>query len=217
MYPESVCALKSVDLHIAPGEFVSIVGESGAGKSTMIKLLIAEEKPTKGSISIGGWDISDIKQHEVHILRRQIGVIFQDFKLLPRKTIFENVAFALEVVGDTPAHIRKVVPQVLEIVGLEDKMHRYPDQISGGEQQRAVIARALVHKPHVIVADEPTGNLDAHTSNDVMEILKRVNSFGTTVLLVTHDKDIVNQLKRRVVTLRGGSVLADREVGKYIL
>tara|TARA_Y100000031_G_scaffold3031_1_gene3558 strand:+ start:973 stop:1812 length:840 start_codon:yes stop_codon:yes gene_type:complete len=216
-YPGDVHAIRGMNLHVQPGELVSIVGESGAGKSTMVKLLIAEESPTKGSIVIGGWDISDIRPHEVPILRRQIGVIFQDFKLLQAKTIFENVAFALEVVGASPSHIRKVVPQVLEIVGLEDKMHRYPRHVSGGEQQRAVIARALVHKPKIIVADEPTGNLDAHNSKDIVEILKRVNDFGTTVLLVTHDKDIVNHLKRRVVTLRKGHIQADREVGRYTL
>ncbi len=216
-YPGDVHAIRGMNLHVKAGEFVSIVGESGAGKSTMVKLLIAEEQPSKGSIVIGGWDISDIRSHEVPILRRQIGVIFQDFKLLQKKTLFENVAFALEVVGASPSHIRKVVPHVLEIVGLEDKMHRYPTQVSGGEQQRVVIARALVHKPKIVVADEPTGNLDAHNSKDIIEILKRVNEFGTTVLLVTHDKDVVNHLKRRVVTLRKGHVQADKEVGRYAL
>lgn len=217
IYPHNVHALQGVDFHVRPGEFLSIVGESGAGKSTLVKLLIAEEQPTKGKIIIGGWDISGIKSHEVPILRRQIGVIFQDFKLLPKKTLFENVAFALEVVGAAPLTIRKVVPQVLEVVGLEDKMHRYPQHVSGGEQQRAVIARALVHKPKIIVADEPTGNLDAHNSGDIIEILKRVNEFGTTVMLVTHDKDVVNALKRRVITLRDGRIGSDQEVGKYVL
>lgn len=216
-YPGNVNALKHVNLHVQPGEFISIVGESGAGKSTLVKLLIAEEKPTVGSIIVGGWDISNIKEYEVPDLRRQIGVIFQDFKLLPLKTIFENVAFALQVVGAPSMQIRKVVPQVLEIVGLEDKMHRYPGQISGGEQQRAVIARALVHKPKIIVADEPTGNLDAVNSADIIEILKRVNEFGTTVLLVTHDKEVVNKLKKRVVALRAGCVESDKEIGKYTL
>lgn len=217
MYPDRVHALKGVNFHVQPGEFLSVVGESGAGKSTLVKLLIAEEQPSKGQIIIGGWDISDIRPHEVPILRRQIGVIFQDFKLLPRKTLFENVAFAMEVVGADPAKIRKTVPQVLEVVGLEDKMHRYPNHVSGGEQQRAVIARALVHKPKIIVADEPTGNLDTHNAADIIEILKRVNEFGTTVMLVTHDKDIVNKLKRRVVTLRGGKVGSDKQHGKYML
>lgn len=216
-YPPDVNALNKLNLHIKPGEFVSIVGTSGAGKSTVVKLLIAEERPTTGSIVIGGWDISDIKEHEVPMLRRQIGVIFQDFKLLARKTIYENTAFALEVVGAIPSVIKKMVPQVLEIVGLAGKMTRYPHQLSGGEQQRAVIARALVHKPKILVADEPTGNLDAVNAFDVVEILKRVNDFGTTVVLVTHDKDIVNKLRKRVVTLHEGSVRADQESGKYSL
>lgn len=216
-YGPHVHALKGLSMHIRPGEFVSVVGSSGAGKSTMVKMLIAEEKPTSGSIVVGGWDISDIKSHEVPTLRRQIGVIFQDFKLLPTKTIRENVAFALEVVGAAPEHIKKMVPQVLDIVGLQDKMNRYPHQVSGGEQQRAVIARALVHKPKIIIADEPTGNLDTVNAYDVIEILKRVNDFGTTVMLVTHDKDIVNKLRKRVITLQDGTVRADHEEGKYLL
>lgn len=217
LYPQNIAALSSMTLHVSPGEFVSLVGASGAGKSTVVKLLIAEERPTQGSIVIGGWDITNIKPHEVPILRRQIGVIFQDFKLLPKKTVYENTAFALEVVGAPPSIIQKVVPQVLDIVGLKDTMFRYPHQISGGEAQRAVIARALVHKPKIIVADEPTGNLDTVNAFDVVEILKRVNEFGTTVLLVTHDKDIVNKLRRRVVTLSNGQVCHDQEVGKYSL
>lgn len=216
-YGDKTSALKNVNLHVSPGEFVSIVGSSGAGKSTLVKLLIAEERPTSGSIVIGGWDISGIKAHEVPVLRRQIGVIFQDFKLLPTKTVRENVAFALEVVGAPSTHILKMVPQVLDIVGLQDKMNRYPHQLSGGEQQRAVIARALVHKPKIIIADEPTGNLDTVNAFEVVEILKRVNDFGTTVVLVTHDKDIVNKLKKRVVTMQEGTVRADHEDGKYLL
>ncbi len=216
-YPPNVYALKGFNFHVSPGEFVSVVGISGAGKSTIVKLLIAEEKPSSGTVVVGGWDITNIKPHEVPILRRQIGVIFQDFKLLPKKTLAENTAFALEVVGAHPPVIQKMVPQVLEIVGLQDKMFRYPHQLSGGEQQRAVIARALVHKPKIIIADEPTGNLDAVNAFDVIEILKRVNEFGTTVVLVTHDKDIVNKLRRRVVTLSDGEVRSDHEAGKYAL
>lgn len=216
-YPQGVHAVSQLTFHVNPGEFVSIVGTSGAGKSTIVKLLIAEEAPTRGSIIVGGWDISDIKPNEVPILRRQIGVIFQDFKLLPQKTLFENTAFALEVVGAHPKIIKKVVPQVLEIVGLKDKMDRYPRHVSGGEQQRAVIARALVHKPKIIVADEPTGNLDAINSADIIEIFKRVNEYGATVLLVTHDKDIVNRLQRRVIAIDDGNLRSDRLQGKYSL
>ena len=216
-YKPDTHALSGVTLRIAPGEFVSITGQSGSGKSTLAKLIFAEERPTSGHVLIGDWDISKLSRHDIPALRRQIGVVFQDFKLLPKKTAQENVAFALEVAGVSNKRIHDVVPQVLNIVGLSDKAHRYPRQLSGGEQQRVSIARALVHRPKIIVADEPTGNLDAVNAREIMELLKRINDFGTTVVLVTHDRDIVNALRRRVVTLRDGRIVADAAHGKYAL
>lgn len=216
-YPPKVEVLKDVSLHIKPGEFVSIVGRSGSGKTTLVRVLIGEEKIDSGDIIIGGWDITNIGKREVPYLRRQIGVIFQDFKLLPKKTLFENVAFALEVCGKTPGRIRNIVPHVMKIVGLEDKMSRYPHEVSGGEKQRTAIARALVHSPKVLLADEPTGNLDAINANEVIDLMLKINEFGTTVVLVSHNKDIVNKLRKRVITLDDGAVVSDRERGKYVL
>jgi cell division transport system ATP-binding protein len=216
-YPPDVVGLKNVNLHIKPGEFVSIVGQSGTGKTTLAKLLIAEERPTRGQIIIGGWDISAIKPSEIPLLRRQIGVVFQDFKLLPKKTVYENVAFALEVCGASGRKIKSIVPQALKIVGLLDKTDRYPRQISGGEQQRVVIARALVHRPKIIVADEPTGNLDSLNTREIIDLLKKINEFGTTVVLVTHNREVVNELHRRVITIDRGMIVSDQEEGKYVL
>ncbi|MBD3248159.1 cell division ATP-binding protein FtsE [Candidatus Falkowbacteria bacterium] len=216
-YHPKVKVLKDLSLHIKPGEFVSIVGQSGSGKTTLVKSLIGEEKIDRGKVIIGGWDITNIGRREVPFLRRQIGVIFQDYKLLPKKTLFENVAFALEVCGAQPGRIKKIVPHVLRIVGLEDKMKRYPHEISGGEKQRTAIARALVHSPKVLLADEPTGNLDAINANDIIDILLSINRFGTTVVLVSHDKEIVNRLNKRVITIDDGRVISDRERGKYII
>jgi cell division transport system ATP-binding protein len=216
-YPPHTKALGGVSFRIEPGEFVSITGQSGSGKSTVAKMIFAEERPTTGSIHIGDWDISNIHHSEIPVLRRQIGVVFQDFKLLPKKTAFENVAFALEVAGESTKRIREVVPHVLKIVGLGEKASRYPRQLSGGEQQRVSIARALVHRPKIIVADEPTGNLDAITAREIIELFSRINDFGTTVVLVTHDRDIVNTLHKRVITLREGKVASDAEHGKYLL
>lgn len=209
--------LNRVSLHIAPGEFVSIVGQSGAGKTTLVRILIGEERTSEGQVIIGDWDITKITKREVPFLRRQIGVIFQDFKLLPRKTLEENVSFALEVSNGSPAKIKKIVPSVLKIVGLEDKKNRYPTEVSGGEQQRAAIARALVHQPKILLADEPTGNLDAINANEIIDLLLRINKFGTTVILVTHNKEIVNRLNRRVITMDHGQVISDQERGKYLL
>jgi len=217
IYPPNTVGLKNINLHIHPGEFVSIVGQSGTGKSTFVKLVLAEIKPTKGRIIIGGWDITDIKQNEIPILRRQIGVVFQDFKLLPRKTVFENVAFALEVCGEKTKKIEEIVNQVLKIVGLENKRERFPKEISGGEQQRVVIARALVHRPKILLADEPTGNLDSINAHEIVSLLKKINEFGTTVVLVTHNREIVNYLKKRVIALDQGQIISDQEAGKYIL
>ncbi len=209
--------LEDVSLHIEAGEFVSIVGQSGSGKTTLAKLIFAEERPDRGRIVIGGWDITHISFGDIPTLRRQIGVVFQDFKLLPRKTLYENVAFALEVSGESNDRISTVVPQVLKIVGLESKVHRYPEQISGGEQQRVVIARALVHRPKLFVADEPTGNLDSINAQEIVTLLQKINEFGTTVVLVTHNREIVNMLKRRVITIDHGHIIADQKAGKYML
>ena len=216
-YSSDSIGLEDIHLFIDAGEFVSVVGQSGTGKTTLVKLLIAEERPTCGKIEIGGWDITHVRQRNIPFLRRQIGVIFQDFKLLPKKTVFENVEFALQVAGESRKRIREAVPRVLEIVGLDKKIHRYPDQLSGGEQQRVAIARALVHRPKILVADEPTGNLDAINTQEIMEILKKINEFGTTILLVTHNKDLVNQLRQRVIALHNGRIISDEAEGKYRL
>ncbi|PIZ94336.1 MAG: cell division ATP-binding protein FtsE [Candidatus Magasanikbacteria bacterium CG_4_10_14_0_2_um_filter_37_12] len=216
-YSRDSVGVDDVNIHIGTGEFVSVVGQSGTGKTTLVKLIIAEERPSAGKIEIGGWDISRISYHDIPLLRRQIGVIFQDFKLLPKKTVTENVAFALQVAGESGSRIREVVPRVLDIVGLGHKGARYPHQMSGGEQQRVVIARSLVHRPKILVADEPTGNLDSINTQEIMEILKKINEFGTTILLVTHNREIVNQLRRRVITLQNGKVISDEEHGKYNL
>ena len=217
VYPGKTVGLKGVDLHVEPGEFISVVGQSGAGKSTLVKLITAEERPTSGSIIVGGWDITRISQNDIPTLRRQIGMIFQDFKLLPKKKVRENVAFALEVAGVPDRRIRDVVPQVLKIVGLEQKMDRYPTQLSGGEQQRVAIARALVHRPKILLADEPTGNLDSINAQDIIALLRKINEFGTTVVLVTHNREVVNQLRRRVITIDSGTIIADQKGGKYVL
>lgn len=216
-YIPEVKALDDVNLHIKPGEFVSVVGQSGTGKTTMVKILTGEERVDEGKIEIGGWDITNIGKREVPFLRRQIGVIFQDFKLLPKKTLEENVAFALQVCGQKPKKIKNIVPQVLKIVGLENKKDRYPHEVSGGEQQRAAIARSLVHSPKILLADEPTGNLDSINANEIIELLLKINKIGATVVLVTHNREVVNRLKKRVVTLDNGVIISDQERGKYIL
>ncbi len=216
-YPPDVYAVKDVSFKIEPQEFISIVGQSGTGKTTLVRLILAEEKPSRGKIIIGDWDITGIAPSELPILRRQIGVVWQDFKLLSKKTVFENVSFALEVCGTEPERIRKIVPQVLRIVGLQSKAERFPHQLSGGEAQRVVIARALVHKPKILIADEPTGNLDTINTQGIIEILDKINKLGTTIILVTHDREVVNSLKKRVVTLDGGMIVSDQAQGKYIL
>jgi cell division transport system ATP-binding protein len=216
-YDPDTYALKGVSLHIKPGEFVSIIGQSGSGKTTIVKLLTAEERLTNGNISVGGWDISDIPYREVPILRRQIGVIFQDYKLLPRKTVYENISFALEACGAPHRKIKKIIPQILKVVNLGHKAERYPRQLSGGEQQRVGIARSLIHRPKILVADEPTGNLDLSNTKEIVDLLQKINELGTTVLLVTHDKYVVNMLKKRVVVLERGQVVSDQKVGRYVL
>ncbi len=217
IYQRRNAGLEDVSLHIDAGEFVSVVGQSGSGKTTLAKLMIAEEHADRGQIIIGGWDITNIRHHEVPTLRRQIGVVFQDFKLLPKKTLLENVGFALEVSGESNERIQTVVPQVLKIVGLEHKMDRFPDQVSGGEQQRVVIARSLVHRPKLLVADEPTGNLDSINAQEIITLLQKINEFGTTIVLVTHNREIVNMLRKRVITLDHGHIIADQKAGKYLL
>lgn len=216
-YDKKEVGLQNVSLTIDAGEFVSVVGQSGTGKTTLVKLIIAEERPTEGAISIGGWDISRLSPKDKPFFRRQLGVIFQDFKLLPKKTVYENVAFALQVAGESHGRIRDVVPRVLDIVGIKQKADRYPYQLSGGEQQRVVIARSLVHRPKILVADEPTGNLDTINTQEIIDILKKINEFGTTILLVTHNREVVNHLHKRVVTIHGGKIVSDEKVGKYRL
>jgi cell division transport system ATP-binding protein len=217
IYPTGTPALRNLNLHIDAGDFVSIVGQSGTGKTTLVKMLIGEEKPNKGTIEIGGWDITKINSSDIPYLRRQIGVVFQDYKLLLRRTVYENIAFALEVAGEKKQRIHQVVPQVLDIVGLAHKGKSYPFQLSGGEQQRTAIARSLVHRPKIIVADEPTGNLDSINTEEIISILKKINEFGTTVILVTHNREVVNHLRRRVITLHGGEIISDESDGKYKL
>jgi cell division transport system ATP-binding protein len=216
-YTADSAALRDVSLSFPTGDFVSVVGQSGAGKSTLLKLLSAEERPTDGKIVIDGWDITRIKKWQVPHLRRQVGVIFQDFKLLPKRTVFENVAFAMEVGGATPRDIRSTVPHILKLVNLLPKADVYPTKMSGGEKQRVAIARALAYKPQILLADEPTGNLDALHSWDIVQLLIKINKLGTTVLLATHNDDIVNALKKRVVTLNNGRVVSDQQGGTYKL
>lgn len=216
-YLKNVEILQDVNLYIEAGEFVSLVGQSGSGKTSLVKILIGEEKVSDGRVIIGDWDITKISRREVPYLRRQIGVIFQDFKLLPQKTLWENVAFALEVCAQPQEKINKVVSSVMRLVGLEDKKDRYPHEVSGGEQQRTAIARALVHQPKILLADEPTGNLDSINANEIIDLLTRINNFGTTVILVTHNREVVNQLKKRVIAIEKGRVVSDQEKGKYLL
>ncbi len=217
IYHPNVQVLNDLSLHIKPGEFVSIVGKSGTGKTTLVKILTGQESIDEGQLIVGGWDITNITRRQVPYLRRQIGVIFQDFKLLPKKNLAENVAFALQVCSQSPIRINKIVPHVLKIVGLYDKRDRYPHEVSGGEQQRVAIARALVHSPKILLADEPTGNIDSINADEIIDLLKRINNFGTTVVLVSHNREIVNKLRKRVITIDDGTVISDQEKGKYIL
>jgi cell division transport system ATP-binding protein len=208
-------ALDRISLHVEPKEFVIVVGQSGAGKSTLLKLLTREERPTSGKIIIGGIDYDKLKDKDIPLLRRKIGVVFQDFKLLPNRTVFENVAFALEIVGMRNREIRHTVPKVLDIVNLKGKEKRMPMELSGGERQRVAIARAIVRQPKILIADEPTGNLDPKHAWDVIAVLEKINRYGTTVLLTTHNMDIVNKLKRRVVTIEHGQIASDRARASY--
>jgi len=210
-------AVEAVTLRIEPGEFVSIVGQSGAGKTTLLKMLFAEVFPTEGSVFFGDHEIAKLRSRDLLKLRRNIGTVFQDFRLLPTKNVYENIAFALEVAGKSDEDIQADVPHVLDLVGLGDKIWSFPHELSGGEQQRVAIARALVNQPDVLIADEPTGNLDPINAHDVVEILKRINDLGTTVLLTTHNKTVVDSVGRRVVTMDQGRVVRDDPHGTYVL
>jgi len=208
-------ALNRASIHVGAGEFVIIVGTSGAGKSTLLKLLTREEKPNSGKIVVGGIDYDNLKDKHIPLLRRKIGVVFQDFKLLPNRTVFENIAFALEIAGMTNREIRATVPKVIELVGLKGKEKQFPHQLSGGERQRVAIARAVVRQPKILIADEPTGNLDPKHSWDIVRLLEKINKYGTTVILTTHNVEIVNRLKRRVITIDHGKITSDQARGSY--
>jgi cell division transport system ATP-binding protein len=208
-------ALDKVSLHIRPREFAIVIGASGAGKSTLLRLLTREEKPDGGKIVVGGIDYDTLDDRDIHLLRRKIGVVFQDFKLLPNRTVFENVALSLEISGHTNKEIRTNVPRILELVGLRGKEKSFPRQLSGGEQQRVAIARAMVRQPKILVADEPTGNLDAKNTWEIVKLLLKINKFGTTVVLITHSAEIVNRLNTRVITLDEGKIISDVEHGGY--
>lgn len=210
-------ALQDINFKINPGEFVSLVGKSGAGKSTVVKLLLGEEKPTNGRIVVGSYEVHKLNSTDLPQLRRQIGTIFQDFKLLPTKNAFENIAFALEVDGRSEQEIHDLVPQMLDMVGLADKKNNFPHQLSGGEKQRVAIARAMVHRPAVVVADEPTGNLDDINTEEIIKLLQKINELGTTVVLATHNRHVVNTLGKRVISLADGRIIRDEEKGKYII
>jgi len=215
IYKDSVVALQDASIEVGKGEFVFVVGPSGSGKSTMIRLLLKEEEPTKGDIFVAGKNIGKLSPWKVPYLRRNMGTVFQDFKLLPDKTVFDNVAFALEVIGQSRATIDSRVPEILTLVGLGEKLANYPDELSGGEQQRVSIARAFVNRPLILLADEPTGNLDPATSVDIMKLLDRINRVGTTVIMATHDNAIVDAMRRRVVELEDGRVVRDQARGVY--
>lgn len=217
IYSDNTKALEDIDLKIKPNEFVSIVGHSGAGKTTLIKLLLAEETPTTGSIVFEDDDINLLSKREVRKLRRRIGTIFQDFRLLPNKTVYENIAFAMEAAGYDDEDIITDVPHVLELVGLSHKVNNFPRELSGGEQQRVAIARAIVTQPDVIVADEPTGNLDPINTYEIVQILKKINDLGTTVILTTHNKGVIDELGKRVISMEDGKIVRDDDSGKYVM
>ena len=214
-YKNGVKALSNVSLSIKKGEFVFLVGSSGAGKSTLIKLILKEEEPTEGKIYLNDKDITKVKNRRIPYIRRNVGVVFQDFRLLPNKTVYENVAFAMEIIGAHPKEIRRNVPMVLSMVDLSKKAHCYPDELSGGEHQRVAISRAIVNNPPMLIADEPTGNLDPETAWDIMKVLRDINRRGTTILMATHAKNIVDIMKKRVIAIDAGKVIRDEEKGVY--
>lgn len=214
---QSTVALEEVSFGVKSKEFVSIVGKSGAGKTTLLKLLLVEERPTSGRIFFEGNNVHRIEPKKLPDLRRKIGAVFQDYKLLPAKTAYENISYAMEVIGVSDREIARDIPEILEIVGLEDKTNNFPAELSGGEKQRLAIARALIHRPEVILADEPTGNLDPYHTLDIIKLLYKINQMGTTVILSTHDKETINRLGKRVITLEKGKVIRDEEKGRFIL
>ena len=215
-YKTGVTAIYDLDLKVKKGDFVFVIGQSGSGKSTLIKMLYREEKPTKGTINIGGIEVSKLKNRKVYKLRRKLGIVFQDFKLLPKLTVYENVAFALEILGLPSKEIQSKTLEALEQVGLKNKSKNYPDQLSGGEQQRVAIARAIVNNPKLLLCDEPTGNLDPETSWEVMQVLEKINNNGTTIIMATHDKEMVKKKKKRVILIETGKIKKDYEKGKYL-
>ena len=215
IYPGDIAALQDIDLEIVSGDFLSIVGRSGAGKSTILKLIIREDTPSHGQILIEGTNIANIRSEDIPLLRRKIGVVFQDIRLLPSRTVFENVAYAMEVAGVSKHQIDVETPQFLGLVGLEHKSAAFTDELSGGEKQRVAIARALAHKPLLLIADEPTGNLDTINALEIMTLLRKINEMGTTVILATHAKDLVDKIKRRVVVIEKGQIVSDVAHGKY--
>ena len=217
VYSDGTVALDATSLIIEPKEFVSIVGHSGAGKTTLVKMLLSEEKPTSGKIFFESIDVNKLKKGEIHHYRRRIGTVFQDFKLLSNKTVYENVSFAMEMSGRDDDEVSADVPHVLDLVNLSNKSYNFPHELSGGEKQRVAIARAIVNQPDIIVADEPTGNLDPINTNDIIQILKKINDLGTTVILTTHNKGIIDSLGKRVITMEKGKVVRDDKLGRYSL
>jgi len=217
IYPPETVALKEVSFEVGEGEFVVIAGESGAGKTTLLKLILAQEKPTEGEILINGENINELSPKELSYLRRKIGSIFQDYKLISQKTVGENVSFVLSAISASEEEIEENVPKVLEIVGLAEKKDKFPFQLSTGEKQRAAIARALIHKPQIILADEPTGNLDPSNTREIINLLKRINGFGTSIILATHSRDIIKRLKTRTLLIEDGEILADAGKGKVLI
>ena len=215
-YKNGVTAIYDLNLSIEKGSFVFVIGDSGSGKSTFMKMLYREEKPTKGQIIVGGINVAKLRNNKVYKLRRKLGIVFQDYRLLPKLTVYENIAFAMEVIGATKQETRKKVLKAIEVVGLKNKVHNYPDQLSGGEQQRVAIARAIVNEPRMLLYDEPTGNLDPAMSMEIMKVLEEINEkLGTTIIVVTHDKAIVNKMKKQVITLKDGRLVNNIEKGTY--
>ncbi|OJF93101.1 cell division ATP-binding protein FtsE [Alkalibacterium sp. 20] len=214
-YPNGITAINGLDVTIDQGEFVYIVGPSGAGKSTFIKMIYREELPTKGTVKVGKFDLMNLKNKKIPFLRRYVGVVFQDFKLLPRLTVFENVAYAMQVVGKNPKNIKKRSLEVLELVGLKHKVRMFPNELSGGEQQRVAIARAIANMPRILIADEPTGNLDPETAAGIMDLLEEINNHGTTIIMATHNSEIVNRVRHRVLAVENGRIARDQERGEY--
>jgi len=217
IYSDSSIALEEVNLSIEPNEFVSIVGHSGAGKTTLLKMLLAEDRPTKGRVFLESVDIHSLRKNEVALYRRRIGVVFQDFRLLPHKTVFENVSFAMEAAGRTDEEISSDVPYVLELVDLGKKLWSFPHELSGGEKQRVAIARAIVNQPDIVIADEPTGNLDPINTFEIVQILKKINDLGTMVILTTHNKGVIDSLGKRVISMEQGKIIRDSKEGRYVL